>query len=306
MISPLISIIVPIYNVEKYIKRALDCIISQSFQNFEVILVDDGSPDNCPAICDEYSQLDSRFKVIHQVNKGLSGARNAGMKAACGVYITFCDPDDYYYDNNALQNYASAVKHIIKQRVLFCSGYLSLAGENITENTPHSYESLLSVRDGIIIMENNNLCGYTWNKLYLRDIIENNNLQFNENYSAHEDKLFLIQYLKFIEKISIISIPIYCYVIRQSSLSYSFKNITKRVNALNLVMNESKYLRKDIKLDIAETRWCGAWLKSYLKTTFDLRNSKYYTNSERLLVFHSFIKMSIRYIYLLIRNYINN
>lgn len=297
---PLISIIVPIYNVEKYIRRALDRILSQTFQDFEVILVDDGSPDNCPVICDEYCLLDNRFKVIHQVNKGLSGARNAGMKAANGVYITFCDPDDYYKDNNALQNYASAVQHITKQKVLFCSGYLSLTGDNITENIPSYYESLLSVKDGVIVMEENNLCGFTWNKLYLREIIVNNHLQFNENYSAHEDKLFLIQYLRFIEKIFIISIPIYCYVIRQSSLSYSLKNITKRVEALNQVMEESNCLRKDLYLNIAETRWCGAWLKSYTKTTFDIKNRKYYTNRERLLVLHTFIKVSIRYIFLLI------
>ena len=95
MSKPLLSIIVPVYNVEKYIERCIKSILNQSFTNFELILVDDGSPDNCGKICDEYKKKDSRIKVIHKKNGGLSDARNAGIERAKGEYIAFVDSDDF-------------------------------------------------------------------------------------------------------------------------------------------------------------------------------------------------------------------
>jgi len=89
------SIIVPVYKVEPYLRRCIDSILAQTFLDFELILVDDGSPDNCPGICDEYAEKDSRIKVIHQTNGGLSSARNRGIAAAEGEYLLFCDSDDY-------------------------------------------------------------------------------------------------------------------------------------------------------------------------------------------------------------------
>ena len=86
---PLISVVVPVYNVEKYLKQCVDSIISQTYKNIEIILVDDGSPDSCPAICDEYAEKDSRVKVVHRQNGGLSAARNSGIKIASGEYISF-------------------------------------------------------------------------------------------------------------------------------------------------------------------------------------------------------------------------
>lgn len=93
--QPLVSVIVPIYNVEKYLRRCVDSILSQSYHNLEVWLVDDGSPDGCPAICDKYAERDNRIKVIHKPNGGLSDARNAALDVAKGEFITFIDSDDY-------------------------------------------------------------------------------------------------------------------------------------------------------------------------------------------------------------------
>lgn len=91
----LISVIVPIYNAEKYLKICIDSIINQSYYNIQIILVDDGSEDNCPAICDEYAQLDTRIIVIHKKNQGLVLARKSGLQIATGEYITFVDADDF-------------------------------------------------------------------------------------------------------------------------------------------------------------------------------------------------------------------
>ena len=91
----MISIIVPIYNVEKYLPQCLDSLISQTYRDIEIILVDDGSPDKCPEICDAYAKKDARIKVVHQINGGVSSARNTGLKASRGEYIGFVDPDDW-------------------------------------------------------------------------------------------------------------------------------------------------------------------------------------------------------------------
>ena len=93
--KPLISVIVPIYNVEKYLPQCIESILRQTYTNLEIILVDDGSPDSCPQICDDYAAKDSRIKVIHQANSGVSAARNSGLKIAKGKYIGFIDGDDY-------------------------------------------------------------------------------------------------------------------------------------------------------------------------------------------------------------------
>ena len=94
-----LSVVVPVYKVEKYLARCIESILEQSFADFELILVDDGSPDRCPAICDEYAQKDDRIKVIHQTNRGLSSARNAGIECASGEYIAFIDSDDFISKN---------------------------------------------------------------------------------------------------------------------------------------------------------------------------------------------------------------
>lgn len=96
------SVIIPVYNVEKYLRECVDSVINQTFRDIEVILVDDGSPDKCPEICDAYAAVDSRISVIHKENGGLSSARNAGIRASVGEYILFLDSDDYWCDNNAL------------------------------------------------------------------------------------------------------------------------------------------------------------------------------------------------------------
>ena len=96
---PLISVIVPVYKVEKYLDRCINSIVNQTYRNLEIILVDDGSPDNCPAMCDEWAQKDPRIRVIHNPHKGLGSARNTGIDAARGSLIGFVDSDDYVYPN---------------------------------------------------------------------------------------------------------------------------------------------------------------------------------------------------------------
>lgn len=101
---PLISVIIPVYKVEKYLHDCVDSVLRQNFKDIEIILVDDGSPDNCPQICDDYAEKDNRIKVIHKENGGLSDARNAGLRIASGDYVLFLDSDDYWIGRNGLND----------------------------------------------------------------------------------------------------------------------------------------------------------------------------------------------------------
>ena len=100
--KPYFSIIIPVYKVEKYLNDCVNSVLQQTFKNFEIILVDDGSPDNCPAICDDISKNNENVKVIHKQNGGLSSARNAGLNEANGEYVIFLDSDDFYLDDKFL------------------------------------------------------------------------------------------------------------------------------------------------------------------------------------------------------------
>lgn len=99
MLQPLISVIVPCYNVEEYLPKCIESILNQTYRNLEILLVDDGSPDNCGRICDEYAAKDSRIRIIHKKNGGLSDARNAALDVMTGEYVTFIDSDDYVSDD---------------------------------------------------------------------------------------------------------------------------------------------------------------------------------------------------------------
>ena len=113
MNTPKVSVIIPVYKVEAYLSRCVDTVINQTLKELEIILVDDGSPDNCPAICDEYALKDERIKVVHKTNGGLSSARNAGLRIATGEYIFFLDSDDWLELDGMELLYNTAIKYSV-------------------------------------------------------------------------------------------------------------------------------------------------------------------------------------------------
>ena len=167
----LISVIVPIYKVEKYLHKCIDSILAQTYTNLEIILVDDGSPDNCGKICDEYAAKDSRIKVIHQPNGGLSAARNAGLDIATGDYIGFVDSDDYIAPDMYEKLYNALVKNDADMAI--CD-YQRFGNE-----LPYDEMSLTTeVITGLQAMEKQNTvinCSFVvaWSKLYKSFIFSN-------------------------------------------------------------------------------------------------------------------------------------
>lgn len=182
----LISIIVPVYKVERYLKKCLDSLIKQTYRNIEIILVDDGSPDSCPQLCDKYAQNDSRIKVIHKQNGGLSSARNAGLKIVSGDFVSFVDSDDWVNDNYIETLYLTQNKfdadlviaehqNVYEERT--CSK--SARQNNFTEKINRK-ESLKR-----LFCENNPSYTVAWGKLYRKQLLEN---FYFPNGKFHEDE----------------------------------------------------------------------------------------------------------------------
>lgn len=214
----LVSLIVPIYNVEKYIQRCVESLISLTYQHIEIILVDDGSPDQCPMICDKYEDMDNRIKVIHKENGGLSDARNAGLEASTGDYIMFIDSDDYV-EANLIERAMSEVE--INKPDVVILGYYSdfvdteeklIFSEEIGELNgryikDHFKEIPLSKQlIGIL--------GYAWNKLYRTEVIKSNNHKFTKGLSLVEDIVFNGPVLETCNSISFIEDPLVHYMHR--------------------------------------------------------------------------------------------
>lgn len=168
MNSPKISIVVPIYKVEKYLNKCIDSILSQTFSDFELILVDDGSPDNCPEICDEYAKKDERIKVIHKENGGLSDARNAGIKAASGEYIGLIDSDDYIASDMYEDLYRNACEN--DADISVC-GAVVVAENQEAEFLKETKTVVMSNKEALEQMIYNHLFEVNaWNKLYKKDL----------------------------------------------------------------------------------------------------------------------------------------
>ncbi len=207
-----ISIIIPVYNVESYLKRCLDSIIAQSYRDFEVLLIDDGSNDSSPQICDEYALKDERIHVIHKENGGVSSARNAGLNLANGQYIAFVDSDDYI-EADYLE---SLLKPFTEQSIqLSVCGYFfhsEICAPKCMTLEGNSMHYLL-----FNCVEYPYIEGYLWNKLYLSSIIRENHLQFNEKYRMCEDTLFNFEYFQYVKNAYVVNEPLYHYIVRENS-----------------------------------------------------------------------------------------
>ena len=193
---PKVSIVVPIYNVEKYLEQCIDSIINQTLKDIEIILVDDGSPDNCPQMCDEYAKKDSRIKVVHKKNGGLSSARNAGIEVATGDYIGFVDSDDYI----ELDMYEKMYNIAIENNVDFVmSDYYRVSEEGkilATLDIDAGIYDKNKIKKDIfptLIMGDDINYGSLLSVcycLYKRNLFIKNNLMFDEEVKYSEDNLF--------------------------------------------------------------------------------------------------------------------
>lgn len=262
---PRISVIVPVYKVEPYLHRCIDSILAQTFTDFELILVDDGSPDNCGAICDEYAEKDERIHVIHQENGGLSSARNAGLDIAQGEYILFCDSDDYVAPEWC--------------QVLLCeirknpNLYICCDVHRITTNNAYYMQKTPSVEYKAYQLSyfeiyKRGLSPYAVNKIYSLNLINKENLRFDENCKYAEDVEFNVKYCMQCSSQIFIPDKLYYYVQNNESIMHKYyANVFELHLPLfycRLPLIESKNLPE----------YCDIWLYQFLelfKNVFDPR-----------------------------------
>lgn len=248
--KPLISVIVPVYNVEDYLTKCLDSIACQTYDSFETILVDDGSTDQCPRMCDEYKERDSRFKVIHKSNGGLSTARNTALDIAKGEYVLFVDSDDWL-EPNMLEVLASTATETDADIVVcehYNNTYNTETRSTISRNT---YEKKVLVDNDDIflhILEPSPRIRFeVWNKLYKREII--GDTRFKEG-QIYEDVYFQRVVLKRVKKMVHIDCALYNYLaIRPGNTVSSFDK--KRLCKLKELNEYIKTFKQKGRTDIA-------------------------------------------------------
>ena len=221
-----ISIIVPVYKVEKYINRCLDSILNQSYKNLEIILVDDGSPDRCGEVCKEYAKKDSRIRVIHKENGGLSDARNFGMKYITGEYTLFLDSDDYIEKNciETLLKVAQENKSDIIQSGFYYDydTYLLYDDRYYTEDSPIVNLDNNSLMRELVI--NERVKNFVWGKLYKSELIRD---KYFKKGVLFEDVFWAHNIMKDVKKYTIIHKLLWYYTQREDSIvgKYSSKNL---------------------------------------------------------------------------------
>ena len=192
-LTPKISIIVPIYNAEQWLERCVDSIVAQTYTDWELLLIDDGSTDRSGDICDRYAASDPRIQAFHKPNGGVSSARNLGLDHAQGEWITFVDSDDYVFPcwlENFIRN-SSGVDMVVQG---FKTSY---AYEAMYNKDVHGVSYKGSCKEGLLELFKNKYLGYLWVKLFRTDIIRENHIRFDTKISLQEDDNFVLQYVTY-------------------------------------------------------------------------------------------------------------
>ena len=275
MTTPLISVIVPVYRVEKYLERCVKSILFQTYKNLEVILVDDGSPDQCPAICDACAEKDARVKVIHQENKGLSGARNAGIDAASGEYLAFVDSDDYVSPHfieelyQLLQDTGCAIGQ--------CR-FSYVKGDGLVEEGDSAFciyrgESLMEQLYG---PEEKATCFVVaWNKLYRAELFKETGIRYPEG-RIHEDEATTYRLFHEAKKLAFLDRALYGYYTENGgSITSVFS--TKRLQWLTAHEERIAFFKKngyEKLLPAAYRKLCDACITFYFRCTEQVKDAE--------------------------------
>lgn len=276
---PKVSIIVPIYNVEKFLDRCIQSLVNQTLNDIEIILVDDGSPDNCPKMCDEYAQKDSRIKVIHKKNAGLGYARNSGLEIATGEYVAFVDSDDYVDTTIYEKLYNETI--CFKYDIVYCGFVVerkdkSTYKENTKDRDLKNPKEILELCRNMIacnvgVKEERSESMAVWHGIYKKEIIDKHHIKFeSEREILSEDIVFDVLFIPLCKSIRTIQDALYVHCFNNESLSKTFnankieKNISlyKRLNEII-----KKYGLNDFKLNIV--RFFIGYNRSFLRSIFN-------------------------------------
>ena len=234
-----VSVVVPVYNVEKYIHKCLDSLVNQTLQDIEIILIDDESPDNCGKICDEYAKNDKRIKVIHKKNGGVSAARNDGIKHATSDWIMFVDSDDWCEETMCEIAYENAIKNNVDVAIFNnyrnYEDYEKKEKIGLKETIFDEYNEIEKLQmsmlyDFFIKQVDSEVKQYTdiggpWSKIFKKELIEKNNIEFNLKVKGvFDDALFCIETMEYAKKVLFKDEFLYHYRILNDSITNKFKS----------------------------------------------------------------------------------
>ena len=243
-----ISIIIPAYNAEQYLKKCLDSVKNQTIEDFECILIDDGSKDNTLLICEEFSQADNRFITISIPNGGVARARNIGLRKVNSPWVTFIDADDFvtpqYLENFLKYNEVDIYTQVIQG--YDCLGFEGLDEDTLYPSSHYEYREVDSTKGSEYIEENNLLYNWgIWCKVFSKEIIDKNKIRFEESLKVGEDGLFWHTYLLFIKKLIYVPEIGYTYFCpsNRRSLSRSSSRIPNKKEILPIVKNYQSIFR---------------------------------------------------------------
>ena len=288
-----ISVIVPIFRIEKYLPKCIDSLLNQTFSDFELILVDDGSPDNCPKICDDYAKIDARIKVIHKKNGGLVSARKEGLKNAAGTYITFVDGDDwvdeFYLD--ILFNLAE-----LNDADLVVTGHFREFNGKIETIKPKMVgvydEKELKSKILPYAIYNGEFCEhgistYVWNKLFKTELLCDVLFDVPNEIIMGEDAAITFSYLTISKSLVISSTPLYYYRQRHDSIVKSIENPKTEYYRLGLLMN---YLQSKLQKVLNEKN-IKEQITYYLYSQILVRSGGLIYDEEGKLIFNPFLNV---------------
>lgn len=290
--TPKISVVIPVYNVEQYLEKCLNTILSQTFSDFEIVVVNDCSPDNSQEIIDLYVLKDDRVKsVINPVNKGLGGARNVGIMHCTGDYVLFIDSDDYLCNNNALKLlYNQASKYDLD---VLDTPYNVLENQQIVAVLPKKFNVFNNqVLSGIEYMEQVGILPIVaWNKLYKLSFITTNKILFEER--KYEDVCFTLETLYRSKRVQNTPFPFYNYIVREGSIMTSKPNKTSIDDALRLCKDlEIQYHKFNKNSQIEKSFFYSFVGLKRLLNNYDNKEHKIKTSKE-LKKFHRKYRPSI-------------
>ena len=240
----LISVIIPVYNVEKYLKNCIDSVLAQNFKDYEIILVDDGSPDNSGDICDEYAANYDFITVIHQKNKGQGGARNTAIDIAKGEYLLFLDSDDSILPN-AFEYFHEQLCKFSFDIICFGMKNIDESGETVLTYRPiDNGQKILNTKDYLIHYIGNSFCA---NKLYKATLFKNNNIRFPEK-RWYEDFEAISKLVLHTNKVLITDKIFYSYLLRSNSTMH-IKNADRNIDMVTVVKEILNYYKSQNKFD---------------------------------------------------------
>ena len=248
-----ISVIIPVYNVEKYLDRCIESVVNQTYKNLEIILVDDGSPENCPQICDEWTKKDDRIIVVHKKNGGLSDARNKGIDIASGTYICFVDSDDYISENMIEKLYNVLTE--ANAEISICNfRYVDESGNDCTDKKLFSNDNL-PITDNVLssfdiladkMFEPKNWYWVVaWNKLYKKELFDDIRYPVGK---IHEDEYVIHKILIKCHNVACVSDMLYYYVQRNDSIMKSTKTNPRRIDYIEAYLLRAKLYAENEKL----------------------------------------------------------